>query len=67
MIDYDSSEEDEKESQSGNEEKENQTSASSNPTTQSNTNIGSNIPSHGSVSFHDSKHCTMWIGNDDGR
>ncbi|RNA40338.1 rho guanine nucleotide exchange factor 17-like [Brachionus plicatilis] len=54
LIDYDSSDDEEKDS--GNEGKENQI----------NQNPSQNIPNHGSLSIQDLKNCTMWIGNEDG-
>jgi len=64
LIDYDSSEDDEGDSQSGN-EKDQQTSQGS-PSTGSNS-IKNSIPSLTTNNFQDVKHSTMWIGNEDGR
>ena len=65
LIDYDSSDDDEADSQSGN-EKETQLSQGS-PSTGSNS-MKNSIPSISAPNnFQDAKHGTMWIGNEDGR
>jgi len=74
LIDFDSSDEDEVNSQSGNEdkekdkEKEKKTTQQGSPTnTLTQVNSGGSINSiFGTNSIHDVKHSTMWIGNDDG-
>lgn len=62
MVDFDSSDDDEIESQSGNDEKGSIISSVQN---QASLNANQNIPSANSI--QDAKYCTMWIGNDDGR
>lgn len=59
LLDYDSSDEDDLESQSGAEERDFQTCTPPTP--------ASNIPQAIQNFSQDAKHSTMWIGNDDGR
>ena len=82
LIDYDSSDDEEIDSQSGTEDKDNLTNnvgSTSNSTNNVNNNIIVNIPFNlqtntignvslfGTSTIGDNKHSTIWIGNDDGR
>lgn len=67
IIDFDSSEEDDKESQSDYEEKDTSTITTSSQTLQSNFVDMHSIPTLSTNSYQEIKHSTMWIGNDDGR
>lgn len=55
LIDYESSDDEEKESVNGDKD------------SQIYQNPSQNIPNNRSLSIQDSKNCTMWIGSEDGR